>query len=162
LIGVRQHNSRDSVISNLSQQLDQLFGAGKTVHEIDSGISGETSMSGVIGHAERLRNERDKIAPMVRPLAATGISSSVAMTQTSIRQKRLELIAKENGSSSPHQMRRTTNRAQQRSKQTWLDLPASGIDEVDHGHESTGAISKKHGETKGARRGRIAAPRSPR
>jgi hypothetical protein len=90
-------NPRDSIIANLNQQLDQFFGAGKTVQEIASDISGETSMSGASGHAQRLRAERDKIAPLIRALAATGISSSAAAIKTSIRQKRLELIAKENG-----------------------------------------------------------------
>lgn len=48
-------------------------------------------------HAARLHAERDKLAPMLKALAATGITSSAAATQTRIRQKRIELIAKENG-----------------------------------------------------------------
>jgi hypothetical protein len=91
------NNPRDSIIANLNQQLDQYFGAGKTVQLIPSGISGETSLSGASGHSERLRTERDKLAPMLKALAETGITSSAAATQTRIRQKRIELIARENG-----------------------------------------------------------------
>ncbi|MEO8645655.1 hypothetical protein [Pseudomonas sp.] len=97
MIGVPQHNPRDTIISTLNQQLDHFFGAGKTVQEIAPGVSGEVSISGASGHSERLRSERDKLAPMLKALAASGITSSAAATQTRIRQKRIELIAKENG-----------------------------------------------------------------
>lgn len=90
-------NPRDSIIANLNQQMEHYFGAGKTVQEIAPGVSGESSLSGASGHSERLRNERDKLAPMLKALAATGITSSAAATQTRIRQKRIELIARENG-----------------------------------------------------------------
>ena len=97
MIGVPMPNPRDSIIANLDQQLDHYFGTGKKVQEIASGVSGETALSGASGHSERLRNERDKLAPMLKALASTGITSSAAATQTRIRQKRIELIAKENG-----------------------------------------------------------------
>ncbi len=32
-------------------------------------------------------------------------------------------------------MKRISKQVQQRRKQTWLDLPASGIEEVGHGQE---------------------------
>ena len=67
------------------------------MQEIAPGVSGEVALSGISGHSERLRTERDKLAPMLKALAATGITSSAAATQTRIRQKRIELIAKENG-----------------------------------------------------------------
>lgn len=97
MIGVPMPHPRDSIIANLNQQLDQYFGAGRTVQEVEAGVSGEVSLSGASGHSERLRNERNKLAPMLKALAATGITSSAAATQTRIRQKRIELIAKENG-----------------------------------------------------------------
>ena len=97
MIGVPMPDPRDSIITNLNQQLDQFFGAGKSVQLIASGVSGESSLSGASGHSERLRAERDKLAPMLKALAATGITSSAAATQTRIRQKRIELIARENG-----------------------------------------------------------------
>lgn len=70
MIGIPMPNPRDSIITNLNQQLDQFFGAGKTVQLIASGVSGETSLSGASGHSERLRAERDKLAPMLKALAA--------------------------------------------------------------------------------------------
>jgi hypothetical protein len=97
MIGVPQPHPRDSIIANLNQQLDAFFGAGKAVQQIASGISGESSFSGASAQSERLRAERDKLAPMLKALAATGVTSSAAATQTRIRQKRIELIAKENG-----------------------------------------------------------------
>jgi hypothetical protein len=97
LIGVPLPNPRDSIIANLNQQLEHFFDAGKKVQDIAPGVSGEVALSGASGHGERLRNERDKLAPMLKALAATGITSSAAATQTRIRQKRIELIAKENG-----------------------------------------------------------------
>ncbi|MEO8644602.1 hypothetical protein [Pseudomonas sp.] len=97
MIGVPMPNPRDTISSNLERQLEHFFGTGKTVQEIASGVSGESSLSGASGHSERLRTERNKLAPMLKALAATGITSSAAATQTRIRQKRIELIAKENG-----------------------------------------------------------------
>ena len=97
MIGVPLANPRDSIIANLNQQLEQYFGAGKPVQEIAPGVSGETSLYGASGHSERLRTQRNKLAPMLKALASTGITSSAAATQTRIRQKRVELIAKENG-----------------------------------------------------------------
>ena len=49
-------------------------------------------------------------------------------------------------------------RIQQRKRQTWLALPASGIEEVGHVCNSTAVICKERGETQGAWRGRASAP----
>lgn len=49
-------------------------------------------------------------------------------------------------------------RFQQRKRQTWLALPASGIEEVGHGCSAERTIGKGCGETKDSRRGRIATP----
>lgn len=97
MIGVPMPHPKDAIVAHMNQQLEHFFGTGKAVQEIPSGVSGETSLSGASGHSERLRTERNKLAPMLKALAATGITSSAAATQTRIRQKRIELIAKENG-----------------------------------------------------------------
>ena len=97
MIGVPMPHPKDAIIAHMNQQLDHFFRTGKTVQEIPPGISGEVSLSGASGHSERLHNERTRLAPMLKALAATGITSSAAATQTRIRQKRIELIAKENG-----------------------------------------------------------------
>ena len=90
---------RDAIITNLNQQMEAFFGAGGKVHQIEPGVSAEVpgASMGASGHAERLRAERNKLAPMLKALAETGITSSAAATQTRIRQKRIELVAKENG-----------------------------------------------------------------
>ena len=48
-------------------------------------------------------------------------------------------------------------RNQQRKRQTWLALPASGIEELGHGQISTGTISQSSAEAPGGRREGIAA-----
>lgn len=97
MIGVPMPNPRDSIIANLNQQLDQYFGAGHAVQEVAAGVSGEKAAMFGTSHTNKLRIDRDKLAPMLKTLAAIGITSSAAATQTRIRQKRIELIAKENG-----------------------------------------------------------------
>lgn len=97
MIGVPMPHPKDAIVAHMNQQIEHFFGAGKTVQEIASGVSGEVSLSGVSGHSNKLRIDRVKLAPMLKALAATGITSSAAATQIRIRQKRIELIAKENG-----------------------------------------------------------------
>ena len=99
MIGVPMPDPRQAVIADLHRQMDAFFGAGGQVHQIEPGVSAEVPgiSMGASGHAERLRAERNKLAPMLKALAETGITSSAAATQTRIRQKRVELIAKENG-----------------------------------------------------------------
>lgn len=46
-------------------------------------------------------------------------------------------------------------RTQQRKRQTWLALPASGIEEVGHGCRAERTISKDCGEAKDSRRHEI-------
>lgn len=36
-------------------------------------------------------------------------------------------------------MRRISNQVRQRRRQTWLDIPAHGIEEAGHGHDRAGA-----------------------
>ena len=55
-------------------------------------------------------------------------------------------------------MKRTSARVQQRKRQTWLTLPASGIEELDHGQEWTRAIGEGRREMDSVRREGIAAP----
>lgn len=45
-------------------------------------------------------------------------------------------------------------RVQQRKRQSWLALPASGIEEVSHGSPTERSIGKDCGEAKDSRRGR--------
>lgn len=83
--------------AEISYAVEQFLAAGGKPQIIAQGVSGEVGMSGASSHHDRLRAERDKLAPMLRELAAQGITSSAAATKTKIRQKRIELIARENG-----------------------------------------------------------------
>lgn len=51
-------------------------------------------------------------------------------------------------------MKRTITRAATRRRQTWLDLPASGIEEVGHGQEQRGTLGENRGEEEEPRRSR--------
>ena len=51
---------------------------------------------------------------------------------------------------------RRINRPQQRKRQTWLALLASGIEEVERGQNSTGTVGQGCSEAAGSRREGIA------
>jgi hypothetical protein len=89
-------NPRDSIIDDLNQKLEEFFGAGKTVQEIASGISAEVSMFGT-SHSNKLRAERDKIAPRLKELAEAGTPVAKAAKDCGMEAKRARLIARENG-----------------------------------------------------------------
>jgi hypothetical protein len=96
VIGVPQPHPRDSIIANLNQQLDQFFGAGKTVQEIPPGVSGERELTYGSNHGNRLRAERDRLAPELKKLAESGIPLYKAAEALGIDHKRAKLIAREN------------------------------------------------------------------
>ncbi|MCF5228573.1 MULTISPECIES: hypothetical protein [unclassified Pseudomonas] len=97
MIGVPMPNPRDSIIENLNQQLDAYFGAGKTAQVIPNGVGVDGPFNGTTAHHERLRKERDKLAPAVRAEAAKGVVASVAAMNLGMHIKRVMLIAQENG-----------------------------------------------------------------
>jgi hypothetical protein len=96
MIGVPMPNPRDSIIEDLNQKLDHFFGSGRKVQEIASGVSAEGPLTGSTAHHERLRAERDKIAPKVREQAAAGKTAAEAAKALSMHVKRVQLIAQEN------------------------------------------------------------------
>lgn len=97
MIGEPMPNPKDSIIANLNQQLEAYFGAGKTVQQVASGVSAEAPFFGTTAHHEKLRAQRDKLAPAVRAEAAKGVIASVAAKSLGMHIKRLKLIAEENG-----------------------------------------------------------------
>ncbi|WLH86001.1 hypothetical protein [Pseudomonas sp. FP2338] len=97
MIGVPMPNPRDSIIDNLNQQLDAYFGASKSVQVIPNGVGVDGPFNGTTAHHERLRKERDKLAPAVRAEAAKGVVASVAAKNLGMHIKRVTLIAQENG-----------------------------------------------------------------
>ncbi len=97
MIGEPMPDPRRSIIDNLNQQLDALFGAGKTAQVIPNGVGVDGPYNGTTAHHERLRKERDKLAPAVRAEADTGVVASVAAKNLRMHLKRVTLIAQENG-----------------------------------------------------------------
>ena len=96
MIGVPMPNPRDSMISNLNQQLEQYFGAGKPVQEIPAGVSGEKAAMFGTSHSNKLRVERDKLAPRLKALADSGKTVIEAAKEMGMEAKRARLIAREN------------------------------------------------------------------
>jgi hypothetical protein len=96
MIGVPMPHPRDSIIEDLNQKLEQFFGAGKTVQEIASGVSAEVPMF-TTTHSNKLRAERDKIAPRLKELAVAGTPVAQAAKECGMEAKRARLIARENG-----------------------------------------------------------------
>jgi hypothetical protein len=97
MIGVPMPNPRDSIVANLNRQLEQYFGAGKPVQEIAPGVSGEKDGTFGSAHSNKLRAERDKIAPRLKELAEAGTSVAKAAKECGMEAKRARLIARENG-----------------------------------------------------------------
>ena len=96
MIGVPMPNPRDSLIANLNQQLDQFFGAGKTVQEIAPGVTGVKDLIFGTSHSNKLRIERNKQAPRLKELADAGMTVIQAAKEMGMETKRARLIAREN------------------------------------------------------------------
>jgi hypothetical protein len=95
MIGVPMPSPRDSIISDLNQHLEQYFGAGKPVQEIAPGVSGEkTAMFGTSHN--KLRVERDKLAPRLKELVEAGKTVIEAAKEMGMETKHARLIAREN------------------------------------------------------------------
>ncbi|WP_030132133.1 hypothetical protein [Pseudomonas sp. QTF5] len=96
MIGVPMPNPRDSLIANLNRQLDQFFGAGRSVQEIAPGFSGERELVFGSSHSNKLKIERDKLAPRLKHLADAGKTVIEAAKEMGMETKRARLIAREN------------------------------------------------------------------
>ncbi|KAB0517515.1 hypothetical protein [Pseudomonas extremorientalis] len=97
MIGVPMPNPRDSIIDNLNQQLEAFFGAGNKAQEIAPGVSGEVGGPIKSTRSNKLRVERDKIAPKLKEAVESGASLHQACLAAGIDYKRARLIACENG-----------------------------------------------------------------
>lgn len=84
------------MLDNLNQQLDQYFGSGGNAQQIPSGVTGDPKLAST-PHHDRLRVERNKIAPKVRELAEAGKTISETAKTLHMHVKRVALIASENG-----------------------------------------------------------------
>lgn len=97
MIGVPMANPKDAVIADLNRQIDAFYGAGKKAQVIPSGAGVDGPFNGTTAHHERLRAQRDKLAPAVHAEAAKGVVASVAAKNLGMHIKRVTLIAHENG-----------------------------------------------------------------
>ena len=97
MIGVPMPDPRDSIITNLNQQMEAFFGAGNVEQEIAQGVSGVKDGTYGGGHSSKLRAERDRIAPRLKALVDSGASLHQACLNIGIDHKRARLIARENG-----------------------------------------------------------------
>jgi hypothetical protein len=93
-----QQDPRQISIERLSCQIDQFFAAGKLVEVVPIGVSGE-SIGGqaMAAHHAKLRAERDKEAPTLRYLAEQGYNVKQAAEAMGTGEKRVRLMASENG-----------------------------------------------------------------
>lgn len=96
MIGVPMPNPRDSIIEDLNQKLEQFFGSGKTVQQIARGVSADAPAFGTTTHGNKLRAERDKVAPKLKALADEGVPIAQAAKDCGMEAKRARLIAREN------------------------------------------------------------------
>jgi hypothetical protein len=96
VIGVPMPNPRDSLIDDLNRKLDQFFGAGRSVQEIAPGVSGERELMFGSSHSNKLKIERDKLAPRLKELADAGKTVIQAAKEMGMEAKRARLIAREN------------------------------------------------------------------
>ncbi|WP_282390130.1 hypothetical protein [Pseudomonas sp. PS01296] len=97
MIGEPMPDPRRSIIDELNQQMEAFFGSGKKAQVIPNGVGVDGPYNGTTAHHERLRKERDKLAPAVRAEAAKGVVASVAANNLGMHIKRVTLIAQENG-----------------------------------------------------------------
>jgi hypothetical protein len=95
MIGVPMPHPRDCIVAKLNEQIEQFFGAGNTAQQIPSGVSGDPKLAST-PHHDRLRVERNKIAPKVRELAEAGKTISETAKTLHMHVKRVQLIATEN------------------------------------------------------------------
>lgn len=84
------------MLDNLNQQLDHFFRSGGKAQQIPSGVTGDPKLAST-PHHDRLRVERNKIAPKVRELAEAGKTISETAKTLHMHVKRVALIASENG-----------------------------------------------------------------
>lgn len=97
MIGVPMPDPRDSIIANLNEQMKAFFGDGNEVQQIAQGVSGEKAGTYGGGHSNKLRAERDKIAPKLKQAVDSGATLHQACQAVGVDYKRARLIARENG-----------------------------------------------------------------
>lgn len=96
MIGTPLPDPRDQITAHLNLALEQFFGTGKKVQHVESGVSSNRELTFVTAHGDKLRANRDKIAPELKRLADSGANLYQACTELKIGHKRALLITSEN------------------------------------------------------------------
>ncbi len=100
-----QQDPRQISIERLSSQIDQFFAAGKAIEIVPIGVSGERiGGQTMANHHAKLRTERDKDSPKLRHLAEQGYSVKEAAEAMGTCEKRIRLMASENGIAIGHRL----------------------------------------------------------
>jgi len=97
MIGHPKPDPRDCIVADLNRKMDAFFSSGGTAQQIPQGVSGEMTGFGPSAHHQRLKDERKRLAPEVRKHAEMGLNATQIGTAMSIRVKRVQMIADENG-----------------------------------------------------------------
>ncbi|MBW9244236.1 hypothetical protein [Pseudomonas paracarnis] len=97
MIGEPMPDPRRSIIDELNQQMEAFFGSGNKAQEIAPGVSGEVDGPIKSTRSNKLRTERDKIAPRLKQLVDSGATLHQACLEAGVDYKRARLIARENG-----------------------------------------------------------------
>lgn len=97
MIGEPMPNPQYAIIQDLNQKMEQFLGSGKTIQQIERGVSADAPFLGTTSHHNKLRAQRDKLSPQVRELAEAGKTASEVSAALKIHIKRVQLIGRENG-----------------------------------------------------------------
>lgn len=74
MIGLPMPKPRDLIIDNLNRQMEAFFGSGNKAQEIAPGVSDEVGVPIKSTRSNKLRVERDKIAPKLKQSVDSGAS----------------------------------------------------------------------------------------
>lgn len=72
MIGEPMPNSADAIIQDLNQKLEQFFGSGKTIQQIESGVSAEAPFFGTTAHHRAPRETPSRARQDRAPGAGAG------------------------------------------------------------------------------------------
>lgn len=105
MIGSPLPDPRIRISQDLSTQIDRFFAAGKVIEVVPIGVSGERVGGQTMAkHHAKLRNERDKDSLTLRHLAEQGYSVKEAAEAMGTCEKRVRLMASENGIAIGHRL----------------------------------------------------------
>jgi hypothetical protein len=96
MIGESVPDQHKQAIAQLSAQIDHYLATGGRVLQVERGVSAEVTMTGMSANHAKLKVGRDRLAPTVRQHAEQGLTLTQIATATTLRKKRILVIAREN------------------------------------------------------------------